>query len=79
MVVRSVMATLAAWDNGGKSNGIPALDLGALCARTVAPRSTSIGGISTSSHLQYRLEGRAHYWVAFGNVVPVFTNIVVPN
>lgn len=79
MIVCAVMAPLAAWENGGKSDGIPALYLSALCTRTVAPRSTRVGGVSTSSHLQYHLEGSAHYWVAFCNVVSVFTNIPVPN
>ena len=45
MVVRAVMASHAAWENGGKSDGIPALDLSALRARTIAPRSTRVGGV----------------------------------
>lgn len=45
MIVRSVMSTLASWKNSGKSNGIPALDLGALRPRTIAPRSTRVGGV----------------------------------
>ena len=79
MIVGAVMTSHAAWKDSGKSHGIPTLNFSALRPRTIAPRSTSIGGVSTSSHLQYRLEIRAHYWIAFGNVVLVFANIVVPN
>ena len=47
MVVRPIVSSHAAWENGGKSDGIPALDLGALRPRTVTPRSTRVGGVAT--------------------------------
>lgn len=47
MVVGAVMASLAAWKDSGKSDGIPALYLGALRPRTITPRSTSVGGVLT--------------------------------
>ena len=49
MVVGAVMSTLASWKDSGKSNGIPALDLGALRPRTVTPRSTRVGGVLTTA------------------------------
>lgn len=49
MVISAVMSTLASWQNGGKSDGIPAFYLGTLCSWTVAPRSTSIGGVLTTA------------------------------
>ena len=45
MVIGAVMSTHAAWENSGKSNGIPTLYLGALRPRTVTPRSTRVGGV----------------------------------
>ena len=80
MVVRAVMSTHAAWENGGEPDGIPALYLGTLRAWTIAPRSARICGVSTSFHLQYRLKGCTHYWIAFCNVMLMaFANVSVPD
>ena len=48
MVIGAVMASLAAWENSGKSDGIPALYLSALRPWTIAPRSTGVSGVSTA-------------------------------
>ena len=47
MIISSVMSSLAAWKNCGKSDGVPALNFSALRPRTITPRSTRVGGVAT--------------------------------